>query len=62
LYPPEAAATLNIKGFPHRRAEKALFFIYLHDIIDKSKKIVTFSLQSPSLICTICKNNVAAGA
>jgi hypothetical protein len=52
----------KIKDFLHRGAEKASFLIYLLDIIDKLKNAVTFPLQSPSMICNICKNNVAAGA
>jgi hypothetical protein len=52
----------KIKDFLHREAEKAPFSIYLLDIIDKLNKIVTFSLQSPSMICNIHENNVAAGA
>jgi hypothetical protein len=42
--------------------EKSLLFIYVLVIIEKHKITAIFPLQSPSLICNICKNNVAAGA
>jgi hypothetical protein len=52
----------KIKKFLHRGTEKAPLFSFMVDIIDESKNFVTFPLQSPSMICNICKNNVAAGA
>jgi len=42
--------------------EKGQLFIYVIIIIEKRKITAIFSLQSPSLICNIYKNNVAAGA
>jgi hypothetical protein len=50
------------KKIPFRGEEKCTISIYVIVIIEEPKIMVIFILQSPSLICNICKNNVAAGA